>query len=99
MAAPNWNSRPEEYCNEARRRAIAALHSKHASGLTALEKAYLKSLKEGRIIPEEQRPKNEGACHCGAVVPEPKGGLARSWWRRAKHMAHLQHCALKEQQQ
>ena len=45
MAAPNWNSRPQDYCDQAKRRAIAALHSKHAHGLTALEKAYLKSLR------------------------------------------------------
>jgi len=53
MAAPNWNSRPQDYCDQAKRRAIAALHSKHAHGLTALEKAYLKSLREGRINPDE----------------------------------------------
>ena len=53
MAGPNWNSRPQDYCDEARRRAIAALHAKHAKGLTSLERGYLKALQEGRINPEE----------------------------------------------
>ena len=53
MAGPSWNTRPEEYCQMARQRAIAALHQKHSRGLTALERAYLKSLQEGRINPKE----------------------------------------------
>ena len=45
----NWSSRPEMYCVQAKQRAIAALHHKHSKGLTSLEKAYLKAMKEGRV--------------------------------------------------
>ena len=45
----SWNSKPEMYCQAAKQRAIAALHRKHSKGLTALEKAYLSAMKEGRV--------------------------------------------------
>ena len=44
-----WNTHPEDYCAEAKQRAIAALHLKHSKGLTALEKAYLAALKTGQV--------------------------------------------------
>lgn len=56
MAAPNWNSRPEEYCKQARARAIAALHAKHSRGLTALERAYLKALISGHLPTDKEGP-------------------------------------------
>lgn len=49
MAGPTWNTRPEAYCQQAKQRAIRALHRKNHTGLTALEKAYLKAMKQGRI--------------------------------------------------
>ena len=49
MAAPHWNSKPEEYCMRAKARAIASLHAKHPKGLTKLEQAYLQAVKDGRI--------------------------------------------------
>ena len=56
MPGPLWNTRPEDYCEAAKQRAIAALHRKHSKGLTALEKAYLTALKEGRITPTGDQP-------------------------------------------
>jgi hypothetical protein len=53
MAGPHWNSRPQDYCKQAKERAAAALHAKHSKGLTALEKAYKQALAEGRITSEE----------------------------------------------
>ena len=51
MPGTSWNTRPDDYCQAAKQRAIAALHRRHSKGLTALEKAYLKALHEGRITP------------------------------------------------
>lgn len=56
MAAPPWNTRPEEYLKQARARAIAALHARHSEGLTALERAYLKALSSGHITPDKEGP-------------------------------------------
>ena len=44
-----WNTHPEDYCAEAKQRAIAALHLKHSKGLTTLEKSYLEALKHGQV--------------------------------------------------
>ena len=49
MAGPSWNTRPEEYCKRAKAKAVAAFHGKYKGGLTALERAYLKSIEEGRL--------------------------------------------------
>lgn len=56
MAAPNWNSSPQDYCKQARARAIAALHARHAEGLTALERAYFQALSCGHITPDKEGP-------------------------------------------
>ena len=56
MAAPNWNSRPQEYCKQARDRAIAALHAKHSEGLTTLERAYYEALSRGHIPSDKEGP-------------------------------------------
>ena len=48
-----WYNRPQDMRAAARERAAAALHAKHPMGLTALEKAYLQSMKDGRIPCEE----------------------------------------------
>ena len=47
----NWTTRPQDMRAAAKARAAAALHSKHCSGLTQLERAYYLALKEGRITP------------------------------------------------
>ena len=49
MAAPPWGTRPKEYCERAKARAIAAYRSNNEKGLTQLEQAYLEAIKAGRI--------------------------------------------------
>jgi hypothetical protein len=44
-----WNTHPEDYCAEAKGRAIKALYSEHSEGLTTLEKSYLHALKHGQV--------------------------------------------------
>lgn len=56
MAGPPWNTRPEDYCKQARARAIAALHAKRSEGLTALERAYFQALSAGRIPSDKEGP-------------------------------------------
>ena len=48
-----WYSRPQDVRAAARARAAAALHAKRPKGLTALERAYFESMKDGRIPCEE----------------------------------------------
>ena len=47
--AIGWNKHPEEYCEAAKQKAVAALHLKHSKGLTTLEKSYLAALKNGQV--------------------------------------------------
>ena len=56
MPSLPWNNNPDYYIEQARIKAIAALHAKHSEGLTTLEKAFFEALSSGRIPPDMEGP-------------------------------------------
>ena len=48
-----WYNRPQDMRAAARERAAAAIHANNSKGLTALERAYYESMRDGRIPCEE----------------------------------------------